>query len=160
MKNTAHTWEFKARFRKHAFGWRSQPAITRIREAVAEIRRVSKKDAALGAEGAVLFLERLSPALERIDSSSGAIGIAVEHAIDNLVPVIAQAEVEPKARESWLQRLWQAIEDDDMPYLESLIDHWGSCAPIRTSPPDGPMNFSRSHVMSCLPKRGSEIISK
>jgi hypothetical protein len=29
-----HEWEFKARFRRHAFGWRSQPAITRIRQAV------------------------------------------------------------------------------------------------------------------------------
>jgi hypothetical protein len=24
---TSHKWEFKARFRRHAFGWKSQPAI-------------------------------------------------------------------------------------------------------------------------------------
>ena len=32
-----HKWEFKARFRRHAFGWKSQPAIRRVKEAVAEI---------------------------------------------------------------------------------------------------------------------------
>jgi len=67
--------------RRHAFGWRSQPAITRIKQAVAEIRMVAKDDLVLAAEGAVTFLERLSPALERIDSSSGAIGTAVNKAI-------------------------------------------------------------------------------
>ena len=46
-----HRWEFKARFRRHAFGWRSQPAITRIKQAVAEIKKVAKKDPALAAEG-------------------------------------------------------------------------------------------------------------
>jgi hypothetical protein len=33
-----HKWEFKARFRRRAFGWKSQPAITRIKQAVAEIK--------------------------------------------------------------------------------------------------------------------------
>ena len=79
-------WRFKARFRRHAFGWRSQPAIQRVKEAVAEIKSVSRTDAVGAAEGAVLFLERLSPALENIDSSSGAIGAAVNNAIATLVP--------------------------------------------------------------------------
>lgn len=25
-----HTWEFVPRFRRHAFGWRSQPAVQRV----------------------------------------------------------------------------------------------------------------------------------
>src|SRR2546422_474670 len=29
-KTEAHRWEFKARFRRHAFGWRPQPAIQRL----------------------------------------------------------------------------------------------------------------------------------
>ena len=62
----AHAWEFKARFRRHAFGWKSQPAITRIKQAVAEIKKVAKTDAVLAAEGAVMFLERVSPALEHV----------------------------------------------------------------------------------------------
>jgi hypothetical protein len=32
-----HRWQFAARFRRNAFGWRSQPAIERVHEAVAEI---------------------------------------------------------------------------------------------------------------------------
>ena len=48
-----HKWEFKARFRRHAFGWKSQPAITRIKQAVAEIKKVAKKDPVLAAEGAI-----------------------------------------------------------------------------------------------------------
>jgi hypothetical protein len=28
----SHVWEFKARFRRHAFVWRSQPAIGRVVE--------------------------------------------------------------------------------------------------------------------------------
>ena len=38
-------WVFKARFRRRAFGWRSQPAIQRVREAVSEIARARRKDA-------------------------------------------------------------------------------------------------------------------
>lgn len=33
---------FRARFRANAFGWKSQPAITRVREAVAEIKKVAQ----------------------------------------------------------------------------------------------------------------------
>jgi hypothetical protein len=28
----AHPWRFKTRFRRHAFGWPSQPAITRLQK--------------------------------------------------------------------------------------------------------------------------------
>lgn len=41
----------------------------------------------LAAEGALLLLERLSPAREHVDSSSGSIGTAVNHAIGELVPI-------------------------------------------------------------------------
>jgi hypothetical protein len=75
-----HQWDFRSRFRRHAFGWRSQPAIQRIRQAVTEIRQAARRDPVLGAEGAVLLLERISPALENVDSSPGAIGTAVNKA--------------------------------------------------------------------------------
>ncbi len=120
-----HRWEFKARFRRRAFGWKSQPPIQRIKQAVSEIKRAARHDPALGAEGAVLFLERLSPALEQVDSSSGAIGTAVNHAIEALVPIIAKAPSDPKVRDAWLERLWEAHAADAMPYIESLADHWG-----------------------------------
>jgi hypothetical protein len=129
MKTEAHRWAFKARFRRHAFGWKSQPAIQRVREAVGEIKKVAGKDPLLAGEGAVAFLERVSPALEHVDSSSGAIGTAVNHAIAALVPIIAKAPVHAKTREAWLERLWEAHANDQMPYIELLADDWGElCA--------------------------------
>lgn len=121
----AYRWEFKARFRRHAFGWRSQPAIQRIKEAVSEIKRVARRDPVLAGEGAVVLLERLSPALEHVDSSSGAIGTAVSNAISALVPLIAAAPADAGTRDRWLERLWAAHEADRIPYIETLADYWG-----------------------------------
>jgi hypothetical protein len=122
---TKHTWIFRARFRRHAFGWRSQPAIKRIKEAVSEIKRVARKDSVLGGEGAVLFLVKISLAIEQVDSSSGAIGSAVSNAIEALAPIIAEAQVADQLRDEWLESLWQAIQDDGIPYIERLPDYWG-----------------------------------
>ena len=37
MSNSkSYKWIFRARFRKHSFGWKSQPAIKRIKEALQE----------------------------------------------------------------------------------------------------------------------------
>jgi hypothetical protein len=58
---------------------------------VVKIRKVRRKNPVLAAEGAVLFLEKVSPALEHVDSSSEAIGNAVNRAIEALVPIIATA---------------------------------------------------------------------
>ena len=121
----AHSWTFRSRFRASAFGWRSDLPIKRIKEAVAEIKKATRKDKVLGAEGAVVFLEKVSGALEHVDSSSGAIGAAVNRAIETLVPIVAQAPATDNLRDEWLERLWCAIEDDDMPYIELLPDHWG-----------------------------------
>ena len=128
-KAPAHKWTFRARFRRRAFGWKSRPAITRIKEAVSEIKKVARKDPLLGAEGAVLFLEKVSPAIEQVDSSSGAIGTAVNNAIAALVEIIGAAPADEDTRAKWLERLWDAYQDDDIPYLESLGDDWGAlCA--------------------------------
>lgn len=129
LRADVHKWEFKARFRLHAFGWKSQPAITRIKQAVAEIKKVARKEPVLAAEGAIAFLERVSPALERVDSSSGSIGTAVGSAIGELVPIIARAPADAKMRDAWLERLFEAHQADQIPYIERLADHWGElCA--------------------------------
>jgi hypothetical protein len=128
-KAEGHAWEFKARFRSRAFGWRSQPAVTRVKQAVAEIKKVAKKEPAVAAEGAVVFFERVSPALEQVDSSSGSLGAAVHNAIAELVPIIASAPADAKIRAKWLERLFAAHEADRIPYIERLTDHWGElCA--------------------------------
>ncbi|WP_197017633.1 hypothetical protein [Pseudoxanthomonas suwonensis] len=99
--------------------------MQRIKEAIAEIKQVARKEPVLAAEGAISLLEKLSPALEQVDSSSGALGSAVNKAIDTLVLIIVKADVEPQLRQRWLKRLWQALQDDEMPYIELLGDYWG-----------------------------------
>jgi hypothetical protein len=127
--NANHRWAFKARFRARAFGWKSQPAITRVREAVAEIKKVAKHDPMCAAEGAIIFIERVSAALEQVDSSSGAIGSAVNHAVADLAEIIGGAQVDGSTRRGWLEWLWLAYVNDQIPYIESLGDHWGElCA--------------------------------
>jgi len=119
-------WKFRSPLRRNAFGWRgSRPAIKRIDEALAEIRAAARRDPVLGAEGAVIFLEKISPALCQVDSSSGALGGATHWAVKELVPIIAAAAVSEVVRSRWLDRLFQAIQEDDPPYIESLGDHWG-----------------------------------
>ena len=118
-------WQFAGRFRRNAFGWRSQPAIQRVREAVSEIKKAARSDPLLAAEGAVLFLEKVSPALEHVDSSSGAIGTAVNHAIEELVSIIAKAPVNLSRRAKLLDRLWDAYVADAIPYIETLGEFWG-----------------------------------
>ncbi|MBU0946632.1 MAG: hypothetical protein KJ804_11700 [Proteobacteria bacterium] len=126
-KTLTHKWTFTSRFRRQAFGWRgSGTAVQRVKEAVTEIKAAARKDSLLGAEGAVLFFEKVSPALEQIDSSSGAIGTAVNNAVDALAPLIAEAPADVDLRRKWLERLWKAIEEDDIPYIERLPYHWGS----------------------------------
>ena len=100
---TAHKWQFTSRFHRHAFGWRSDTPIQRIKEALAEIKAVARKEPVLAADGAVTLLEKLSPALEPVDSSSGALCTAVNRAIDTLVPIIAKADVDPRVRQRWLR---------------------------------------------------------
>ncbi len=126
---TTHKWQFVARFRRHAFGWRSDTPIQRIKEAVSEIKQVARKEPVVAAEGAVTLLEKLSPALEQVDSSSGALGTAVNRAIDTLVPIIAKPDVDQRVRQRWLERLWDAVQNDEIPYIELLGDYWGElCA--------------------------------
>jgi hypothetical protein len=123
------TWTFAARFRRGDFGWRDEPALTRIKEAVAEIKAFARKDPVLGAEGAVLFLGKVSPALQNVDGSSVAPGTAVHRAIEALVPVIAKAPVDIAVRRKWLEKLFDAHGEDDPPYIETLGDFWGQlCA--------------------------------
>jgi hypothetical protein len=120
-----YKWQFSSRFRRHAFGWRSQVPLQRIKEALSEIRAVARRDSTLAAEGAVIFLEKISPALEHVDSSSGAIGNAVNNAIETLVPIIKNADIPEKERQKWLERLWEALQSDNMPYIEYLEEYWG-----------------------------------
>lgn len=118
-------WAFARRLRRHAYGWRSAPAVKSVKAAVSEIKKVARKEPIRAAEGAVLFLERVSPAIEQVDSSSGAIGTAVRHAVTDLAVLIAKADADAATRDDWLERLWQAFQDDKIPYIENLGACWG-----------------------------------
>jgi hypothetical protein len=126
VANTSGKWVFPNRFRRAGFSWRaSRLACQRISEALAELSAAAKHNPVHAAEGAVRFLEKISPALEQVDSSSGALGGAVNHAIAVLVPIISSAPVTAAERERWLDRLFEAYQDDEIPYIESLGEQWG-----------------------------------
>lgn len=121
-----YKWIFIPRFRAGAYTWKaSRLACQRLREAASEIKKVARKDPILGGEGAILLVERLWPALEHIDTSSGALGMAVDKALDILIPIIIDAPADEKIREKWLDRLWLAMVDDGVDYLGPVGDRWG-----------------------------------
>ena len=126
---SASGWAFARRLRRGAYGWRSAPAVKSVKEAVAEIKKVARADLVRAAEGAVLFLERVSPAIENVDGSSGSMGGTVHRAVETMVGILGKADVDAPTRAAWLERLWDAFEADEIPYIESLGEHWGTaCA--------------------------------
>ncbi len=119
-------WAFRARFRARAYGPRSSKlAIERLKQALTEIKAVARHDALRGADGAVLLIERISPAFEQVDTSSGALGTAVNKAIAELVAIIAAAPANDALRHHWLDRLFDALQNDEMAFVETIGDHWG-----------------------------------
>jgi len=121
-----HTWEFRSRLRTRAFGWRgSHLACERLKEAVGEIRSVARTDPVAAGDGVVTLMERIWPAFQHIDTSSGALGGAVCWAQQELLPIAIEAAADRKTRDKWLDRLWQAVEDDGVDYLSVVQDRWG-----------------------------------
>lgn len=117
----AADWAFTKRFRRGGFGWHaSRLASERISEALAEIQAVARHDPLYAADGAVRFLVKLSPALEQVDSSSGALGgaarAAVEserHAVVSIHPngrPVAMQWMKPHSGHRHLRRLGGGIE--------------------------------------------------
>lgn len=120
------TWAFKPRLRVRAFGWNgSRLACSRLKEAVVEIKKVARVDSVAAGEGVVCLMERIWPAFEHIDSSSGALGGAVNWTQAELLPILIGAPADRKTRDQWLDRLWQAIQDDGVDYLSMVEDRWG-----------------------------------
>ncbi len=121
-----HKWQFAARFRACAFGWRaSRLAAQRLKEAVSEIRKVGRGDPVLAAEGAIKLIEKLWPALQQIDTSSGLLGGAVNGAVHEVIQYLIEAQVDIKTREKWLERLWAAFQEDGVDYTMEVADRWG-----------------------------------
>jgi hypothetical protein len=127
-----YTWTFKARLRAGAFGWRgSHLACQRLKEAVTEIKKVARTDPVTASEGVVSLMERIWPAFQDVDTSSGALGGAVYWAQDELLPIAIDAPADRTTRDKWLDRLWQAIEDDGVDYLSLVGNRWGELCDSR-----------------------------
>ncbi len=126
MTTTRHKWAFTARFRSRAYGWRGTGLATkRLKEAVTEIREVARTDPVLAAEGAVALMERLWPALQDIDTSSGALGNAVNRTLEQLIPMLVSAPADRIPRTKWLERVFVAMQADGVQYLSPVEDRWG-----------------------------------
>ena len=50
-------------------------------------------------------MEKIWPALEHVDSSSGALGSAVNKTLDDLIPIVVNAPADENTRDEWLDRL-------------------------------------------------------
>lgn len=126
VMKTKYKWRFKSRFRRGAYGWRGTAlASKRLREAVSEIKKVNRSDPVLAAEGAVTLMERVWPALQGIDGSSGALGNAVNRTIDALTPILADAPADIETRRELLERLHRAVQEDGVEFLSNAEEHWG-----------------------------------
>ncbi len=129
----------------------------------AEYRTTLPDEETIAADGAVVFLERLSPVLEHVDSSSGTIGTAVNNAIAELISVIAAAPADPQTREAWLERLWDAHEADQIPYIERLADYWAElCASeqarrARSRRGEAGLRGGRRHARATVARSGIRV---
>jgi hypothetical protein len=122
-------WQFKTKFRTNAYGWRaSNLAIGRLKEAASEIRSAAKSDPVAAGDGVVSLLERIWPAFQGIDTSSGALGAAVFRTITELIPILTAAPADHATRSKWLERLFEAVQNDGVEYLAPLEDRWGEIA--------------------------------
>ena len=122
-------WQFKRKFRTNAYGWRaSSLAIGRLKEAAAEIRYAAKSDPVAAGDGVVSLMERIWPAFQGIDTSSGALGAAVFRTVNELIPILAVASADHPTRGKWLARLFEAVQNDGVEYLAPLEDRWGEIA--------------------------------
>jgi hypothetical protein len=124
-----HKWAFKPGMRAGAFSWKSSAkAIERLKSASSEIRAVARTDPTSAAEGVIALAQRIWPAFEHIDTSSGALGNAVRRTLEDLLPILIEAPADEKTRAKWLEQLREAIEDDGVDYLAPIADRFGQIA--------------------------------
>lgn len=101
-----HKWAFKPGMRAGAYSWKSSAkAIERLKSANSEIRAVARAGPVTAAEGVIALAQRIWPAFEHIDTSSGALGNAVRRTLEELLPILIDAPADEKTREKWLEQL-------------------------------------------------------
>ena len=70
-------------------------------------------------------MERIWPAFQDIDTSSGALGTAVARTLAELIPIVIDAPADDATRSKWLERLFEAVQNDGVEYLAPVEDRWG-----------------------------------
>lgn len=73
-------------------------------------------------------MERLWPAFQEIDTSSGALGTAVNATLAEIIPILIAAPATLKVRTAWLRRLYAAVQEDGVQYLYPAEERWGEIA--------------------------------
>ena len=125
-KESKPKWAFKPKFRAGLYSWNGTAKATKnLRAAVSEIRKAYKKNPLDAVDATIYLMERFWPALEHIDSSSGALGRAVNDAIEKLMPLVIEAPADEQLRRKWTDRLFDAICDDGVEYLSPVTGQWG-----------------------------------
>jgi hypothetical protein len=124
-----HKWAFKPGMRAGAYSWKSSAkAIERLKSASTEIRALARTDPTAAADGVIALAQRIWPAFEHIDTSSGALGNAVRRTLEDLLPILIEAPADEKIRAKWLEQLREAIEGDGVDYLAPIADRFGQIA--------------------------------
>ena len=124
-----HKWAFKPGMRAGAYNWKSSAKATdRLKSASTEIRAVARTDPTSAAEGVIALAQRIWPAFEHIDTSSGALGNAVRRTLEDLLPILIEAPADEKTRAKWLEQLREAIEEDGVDYLAPIAERFGQIA--------------------------------
>lgn len=122
-------WAFKLSMRAGAYSWKSSTkAIEKLKSASSEIRVVARTDPTKAAEGVIALVQRIWPAFEHIDTSSGALGNAVARTLEELLPIVIDAPADEKNRAKWLEQLREAIMDDGVDYLAPIAQCFGQIA--------------------------------
>ena len=103
-------------------------SLTPLKEAASEIRSVAKSDLVAAGDGVVSLMERIWPAFQDIDTSSGALGSAVSRTVHELIPILVDAPADHPSRSKWLERLFEAVQNDGVEYLGPVEDRWAEIA--------------------------------
>ena len=142
-----HKWAFKPGMRAGAYSWKSSAkAIERLKSVGSEIRAVARADPVTAAEGVIALAQRIWPAFEHIDTSSGALGTAVRSTLEELLPILINAPADVKTRAKWLEQIREAIEEDGVDYLAPIAHCFGQIAAFPAL-----MNL---HADRCAPSGG------
>ena len=67
-----------------------------MKEALSEIKAAAKAEAVAAGDGAVVLMERLWPTFQDIDTSSGALGTAVNATLEEIIPILIADPAMPK----------------------------------------------------------------